>query len=316
MSARLRTQIELSIPELESAARVEVGLALITGAPSATLRAVMEGTRFGLIANVNDEELQGLCAALSNSGLRFRRSSLGPTAGQYSLRLAAGHGLWARLGAVLCVALGCAGFGVPLVSWAAVPVAALLIWGAIERVPDSLEVTPAFVEEKLAAVDRTVWSELVVTRRGIRSAEGVAAAERCCFSLCVVIDQIRSNGAHLVRADYANLDHDAHALLRRSVRLAAAHDRVALACAQPNMPESRSARLRTARREMLSALAIIEHKLEALRLSLIELDGLEARNEDLASVMSRVTEIQVAVETGLELSSLASEEPRARIGAR
>jgi hypothetical protein len=67
-----------------------------------------------------------------------------------------------------------------------------------------------------------------------------------------------------------------------------------------------------ARRELFAALDMIEQKLDALRASLVELSGLEAHSEGLAAAMSRVTEIQVAVETGLELSALAVEEPRSQ----
>jgi hypothetical protein len=59
---------------------------------------------------------------------------------------------------------------------------------------------------------------------------------------------------------------------------------------------------------MFDALGAIEQKLDALRLSLVELSGLEASNEGLSAVTRRVTEIQAAVETGLKLSATAIED--------
>jgi hypothetical protein len=308
--ARLRTLVELTIPDGEASPRVELGLALMTGTTRDHVHALAARSQFGLVGHLGEEELHSLYSALSSIGVRFRRSNISPSAGQYTLRFKPSARFMARVATVAAVAVTTAAMGVPAVSWLGLPVAGLLVWDVTARVPDLLELSLSFVEEKLGAVDRAVWNELAVSRRSIKGPEAAAAAQRCATSLCSVIEQLRSAGAHLIRADFANLDYDAHALLRRSFRLAAAADRVTLACEQRGLPAARLARLTTARRELFAALDTIEQKLDALRVSLVELSGLEAHNEGLAAAMTRVTEIQVAVETGLELSALAVEEPR------
>jgi Ni,Fe-hydrogenase III large subunit len=59
---------------------------------------------------------------------------------------------------------------------------------------------------------------------------------------------------------------------------------------------------------MFAALRAIEQKLEVLRSSLVELAGLQATQVGLSAITSRVTEIQEAVESGLEMSELAVED--------
>jgi len=303
--ARLRTLVELTIPDGDASPRVELALALMTGAAREHVRALAQRRQFGLTGQVGEEELHSLYSALSTLGVRFRRSSLSPSTGQYTVRFKPSARFLARVATVTAVAVTTAALGVSAVSWLGLPVVGLLVWDVTERIPELLEVSSTFVEEKLGAVDRAVWNELAVTRRGIKGPEAGAAAQRCATTLCTVIEQLRGAGLHLIRADFAALDYDAHALLRRSFRLAAAADRVTLACEQRGLTAARLARLNTARRELFAALDMIEQ-------SLVELSGLEAHSEGLAAAMSRVTEIQVAVETGLELSALAVEEPRSQ----
>jgi len=262
-----------------------------------------------LVAELAPEELDQLSAALSELGVSFRQSQQIPLHAQYTLRFDFDARLAFRFLVVLMVAAGSAFLGLTGIAWLALPVALALCWGAVERIPHALEIPRSFVDTKLAAVDRTLWNELSALRRGIKGPQGAGAAQRCLTALCAIIEQIRSGGLHLTRADFASLDADAHTLLRRSFRLAAAADRVAQACAEPGLSTQRPPRLASASQEMFAALSGIERKLQALRLSLVELSGLEARNEGWLSATTRLTEIQVAVETGLELSKLASEPP-------
>ncbi|MEI9936388.1 MAG: hypothetical protein WDO69_04105 [Pseudomonadota bacterium] len=304
---RRRTGVELKVMDSE-VSRLESALLLMTGAPRESVRAIVERLQLELVAELTAAELDQLSAALSQLGVSFRQSQLTPTLTQHSLRFEFDAHFLLRLAVVLSVAVGTAFLGASAISWLALPVILVHCWGAVERIPHALEIPRSFVEEKLGAVDRTVWNELTVVRRGIKGPEGASAARRCLAPLAAIIEQIRSGGLHLTRADFSNLDHDAHALLRRSFRLAAAADRVARACAEPSLSAQRPPRLASASREMFAALAGIEHKLEALRLSLVELSGFEARNEGWSGATTRLTEIQVAVETGLELSVFASEE--------
>jgi hypothetical protein len=307
--SRRRAHIELTIPDTEASSRVEIALQLMTGAPRDLVRAVVDKLQFGVMTDAAPEELERLFAALSNIGVRFRQSTVNVTPGQHTVRFAFDARFAVQLLAVFAVAVGAVFLGAPVVGWLGVPVAMVVCWGSVERVPQALELVTGFADQSLGAVDRAVWNELGAQRRSIRSVQGQAAADRCLVALCGVIDQIRGGGWHLTRQDFSSLDQDAHTLLRRSFRLAAAADRVAQACEQPGLPTQRATRLVTARREMFAALSAIEHKLEALRHSLIELSGIEASNEELIAATTRVTEIQVAVETGLELSALAGDEP-------
>ncbi|HWZ92923.1 MAG TPA: hypothetical protein VNW92_28855 [Polyangiaceae bacterium] len=285
-------------------------MGLITGAPSDLVQAVASRLSLGLIAELANDELQPIFAALSSVGVRFRQSKVHPTAVGHSLRFAFTGRLLLELVIVLAVAVASYFFGSPVASSLALPVALTMCWQAAARIPHALEIPQSLVDEKLGVLDRNVWAELAVARRGIRGAEARVAADRCLSALCAVIEEIRGGAWHLIRSDFSHLDQDAHALLRQTFRLAAAADRVALACDRPGLPASRLARLAIARREMFAALSAIEVKLEALRFTLVELSGLEARNDGLLAVTTRVTEIQVAVETGLDLSALAVEEPR------
>jgi hypothetical protein len=313
---RLRTQIDLTIVDTQTLPQVEVALRLITGAPTDLVEAVTSRLSLGLIADLANEELERLLAALSSVGVRFRQSKIHPTNVGHTVRFAFNTRLALRLVTVLAVAVASYFLGAPTASWLAFPVVLTLCWQATERIPHALEIPQGVVDEKLGALDRNVWNELVVARRNLKGSEARAAADDCLVALCAVVEQIRNGAWHLIRSDFSNLDQDAHALLRQTFRLAAAVDRIGLACDQPGLPPQRQARLTIARREMLAALSAIQLKLKALRLSLVELSGLEARNEGLHAAMTRVTEIQVVVETGLELSALAVEEPRLSQRAR
>ena len=309
-SARRRTNIELAVTDSE-AARLESTLMMLSGAPRELVRPMVDRMQLDLIAELAPEELDQLSAALSELGVSFRQTQQVPMFAQHTLRFEFDTRLVFRFLVVLAIAAGSAFVGLAAIAWLGLPVFMALCWGAVERIPHALEVPQSVVDTKLGALDRTLWHELSVVRRGIRGPRAAEAAQRCLAALCAIIAQIRSGGLHLTRADFASLDADAHALLRRSFRLAAAADRVAQACAEPGLSAQSPPRLASASREMFTALAGIEHKLQALRLSLLELSGLEARNEGWLSATTRLTEIQVAVETGLELSTLAG-EPAAR----
>jgi hypothetical protein len=285
----------------------------MSGAPNELVRAVVNRLRLGLLGELAPEERDQLSAALSELGVDVRESQLAAMPTQHTVRFELDAGFAFRFALGLGIAVASAFLGISTLSWLALPVAAVLCWGAVERIPHTLEIPRSIVEAKLGAIDRTVWNELIVVRRGIKGREGAEAAQGCLTTLCAIIEQIRSGGRHLTRLDLANLDADAHALMRRNCRLAAAADRVAQACAEPGASAQNAAKLASAKQEMFAALASIEYKLEALRLSLVELSGLEARNEGCIAATARLTEIQVAVETGLELSQLTSDEPNRRL---
>ncbi len=306
--ARERVHVELTISDSSASSSVEIALGFMSGAAPDLAAAVVDSLQFALVADLAPDELERLLSGLAHTGVRFRQSRVSPTPGQHTIRYAFDARFAVKLATVLAAAVATAIMGVPVVSWLGVPVALALCWGIIDRVPNAIQIPPSLVEENLAGVDRTVWNELAVTWRSIKGDDARAAANGCLSALCAVIEQIRGGGWHLVRADFSSLDRDAHALLLRSVRLAAAADRVAQACDPPGVPSRRLSRLTTARREMFAALGAIEQKLDALRRSLVELSGLEASREGLGAVATRLTEIQVAVETGLELSALVVED--------
>jgi hypothetical protein len=141
----------------------------------------------------------------------------------------------------------------------------------------------------------------------MRSAGAVQALAGLVAALCGVIEQLRSGGLHLIRADFRSLDQDAHALLRRALRLAVAADRLEFASKQ-DVPTERKARLTVAAGEIHAALVELERKLVALSATLVQLRGLEASGEQLAGVTSRVAELQITAETALELSGFARAE--------
>jgi uncharacterized tellurite resistance protein B-like protein len=76
--------------------------------------------------------------------------------------------------------------------------------------------------------------------------------------------------------------------------------------AKPLLPAARGTGARVIpARTMRSSRSI---GIASIAITRIELSGLEARADGLAATSTRVTELQVAVETGLELSALAQEE--------
>lgn len=289
--------------------RAALLLAELLAAPPETIEIALGRAELSLFGALAADELDCLSAALSGADLRFRPSAIVPDPSRRSERFVLDTRLSLQVGSVVALAGGAAWAGVPIVAWLGVPVVVALGWASTERVPTTFALDAQLVDERLGPVDRAVWNELGVIARGLRRDDGRAAARRCLVLLCSVIERIRAHGLHLVRPDFASLDGDAHALMRRSLRLVAAADRAAEAAEEPGLSEPRRARLETARRELFAALSNVEQKLDALRLSLVELSGLTARADGLAAASTRLTELQVAVETGLELSSLTHEEP-------
>ena len=304
---RLTLRVEVDASEGHVVDHTTQTLMRLTALDLGLAQRVSERGQFSLVGNLSAAEQETLYSALAALGLRFRQVTTFLVADSSSVRLAFDLRLLLQLSVVL------AGFGLALfwgVSWLSflsVPVAAVLVLGSVERIPHSLTIAGNLVDEKLASVDRTIWQELVTLRRGIKSPEAVQAATRCSAALSTVVEQLRKDGLHLTRADYALLDQDAHALFRRSIRLAAAADRVSLAAEQAGAQTPRRLRLLSAHQEMFAALALVEQKLHGLYVSLVELSGLDANNELLLGATSRVTELQVTVETALELNAIAAE---------
>jgi hypothetical protein len=263
--ARQRVQMEITILDSAASSRVQIALGHLCGAAPEVVAAVVDSLQFGLVAELASEELDCMLSALAHTGVRFRQSTASFAPGRCAIRFAFDVRFAAKVVTVLALAVATSFMGVPLVSWLGVAVALVLCWSIIDRAPNVIQIPRFLVEEKLAGVDRVVWNELSVERRSIKGPEARAAASGCLWALCALIGQIRSDGWHLARKDFSNLDHDAHALLRRSVRLAAAADRVAQACEQTGISSPRLTKLATARREMFAALGAIEQKLEALR---------------------------------------------------
>lgn len=198
--------MEVTIADSAASSRVEAALGFMSGVAPDLAEAVVDGLQFGLVADLAPEELERLLLALAHTGVRFRQSQVSPMSGQRAIRFAFDARFVAELATVLVVAVATAFMGVPVVPWLGVPVALVLCWGIIDRVPHVIQIPETLVEENLAAVDRTVWNELAVARRGIKGPEARAAANGCLGALCAVIDQIRSGGWHLARTDFSNLN--------------------------------------------------------------------------------------------------------------
>jgi hypothetical protein len=243
-----------------------------------------------------------LFSLLANIGTRFRESKTFANPEASSLVFALNRGLLVRGVVVAGVAIALLSFGWTLLSCLAAPALAVMIWGHLERVPDALAIPTRAVDEQLGAAARGPWHDASILRAAIRSGSAAGALTGMVAALCGVIEQIRSGGLHLIRADFRSLDHDAHALLRRALRLAVAADRLELAA--QDAPAERKARFQVASREIQSALVELERKLVALHASLVHLSSLDASNEQIASVTSRLAELQITAETAIELSGL------------
>ncbi len=312
---RARRTLQISAGDAEPT-RAAPLLAELVATPPELLEAALSRSELSLFGTLAADESDCLSAALSGAGLRFRPSAIVPDTSRYSERFVIDRRLVLQMGVVIVVACAAVWAGVPLIAWLGLPVALTLGWASSERTPTAFAFDAQIVEERLGPVDRSVWNELGVLYRGLRRDEARAAARRSVTQLCIVVERIRAHALHLTRSDFTSLDADAHALMRRTLRLVAAADRAAEAADEPGLNASRRARLETARSELFAALANVEQKLEALRSSLAELSGLTARAEGLAAASTRVTELQVAVETGLELSALAHDEPARSMSLR
>lgn len=308
--SRSGVHLELLLGESDDIVLTTTVLERLIGGDGSLVRQVCERAQVDLVAQVSQAERERLFSLLANLGARFRESKIFVNPEEVSWRFAMDRGLVVRSVILAGVAVTMLSFGLTLLSYLAAPVAAVMIWGHLERIPNALEIPTREVDEHLGAADRGPWREASILRGAIRSEGAAAALAGLVAALCGVIEQIRSGGLHLIRADFSSLDHDAHALLRRALRLAVAADRLELAGRQ-DVPVERKARLTVASREIQSALVELERKLVALHASLVQLSGLEASSEQLAGVTSRVAELQVTVETALEISGLTRSEPEA-----
>ena len=81
-----------------------------------------------------------------------------------------------------------------------------------------------------------------------------------------------------------------------------------MACDQDRGSAQRKARLTGAREEMFGALKRISEKAQALHSSLVELGGLDADNQELSGATVHVSELQIAAEAALEVSSAINRE--------
>ncbi len=279
----------------------------LVGGDGSLVRKACEQAQVDLVAQLSQAEREYLFSLLANLGVRFRESKTFVDPQGSSLRFALDRGLVVRSVILVGLAATMLSFGLTLLACLAAPVAAVVIWSQLERIPDALEIPTRAVDEHLGGAARGPWREASILRGGIRSEAAAATLAGLVAALCGVIKQIRSGGLQLIRVDFRSLDQDAHALLRRALRLAVAADRLELASRQ-DVPTERKARLTVASREIHAALVEFERKLVALQASLVQLSGLEASSEQLAGVTSRVAELQVTAETALELSGLTRSE--------
>lgn len=305
--ARSRVHIELALGESDDIVLTTSVLERLVGGDSSLVRKACEQAQVSLVAELSQPEKERLFSLLANLGARFRESKTFVNPEASSLRFVLDRGAVVRGLVLVGIAVAMLSFGLTLMSYLAVPVAAVMIWGQVERVPDAVEIPTRAVDEQLGPAARSPWREAAILRDSMRSEAAVRALGGLVAALCRVIEQIRSGGLHLIRADFRSLDQDAHALLRRALRLAVAAERLELAGKQDAPPE-RKARLMAASREIHAALAELERKLVVLHTSLVQLSGLDASNEQLAAVTSRVAELQITAETALELSGLTRSE--------
>ncbi|MES1183587.1 MAG: hypothetical protein ABUL60_07210 [Myxococcales bacterium] len=304
---RSRVHVELVLGESDDIVLTTGVLERLVGGDSSRVRKACEQAQVNLVAELSKPERERLFSLLANLGARFRESKTFVNPEASSLRFVLDRGLLVRglvLGAVVLALLS---FGLTLMSYLAAPVAAVVIWGQLERIPEAIEVPARAVDEQLGPAARGPWREASILRDSIRSEGALRALGGLVAALCGVIEQLRSGGLHLIRADFRSLDHDAHALLRRALRLAVGADRLELAGRQ-DAPLERKARLTAASREVHSALAELQRKLVVLHASLVQLSGLDASNEQLAALTSRVAELQITAETALELSGATRSE--------
>ena len=304
---RSRVHVELVLSESDDVVLTTSVLERLVGGDGSLVRKACEQAQVNLVAELSQPERERFFSLLANLGARFRESKTFVNPEASSLRFVLDRGLFVRGLILVGVAVTMLSFGLTLMSYLAAPVAAVMIWGQLERIPDALEVPTRAVDEHLGPAARGPWREASILRDSIRSEGAVRALAGVVAALCGVIEQIRSGGLHLIRADFRSLDHDAHALLRRALRLAVRADRLELASRQ-DAPLERKARLTAASNEIHSALAELERKLVVLHASLVQLSGRDASNEQLAAWTSRVAELQIAAETALELSGLSRSE--------
>jgi hypothetical protein len=263
-----------------------------------------------LSLRASDTERDMLTSALSAAGAAVRAHSAPAGAGGRTARLTLDARLVAQVLVVAGVAVAGHFAGAPSVPWLAVPAIGALFLSNIELAERAFDVPPGVVEEKLGGVESAAWQEATAVRRKIEDPEAISAVRECVAVLRELVERLRDGGRHLVLADAGLLDRDLHVLLRQSLRLAAAIDRVSAASELADRAPERRARLLATRTEMLKALDGIVQKLNALKISVVELHGMEARNEILVGASARLNDIQVAVEKGIELASFVGDPIR------
>lgn len=305
--SRSAVHLELVPGESDDIVLTTTVLERLVGGDGALVRKVCEQAQVHVVAQLSQAERERLFALLASLGARFRESKLFVNPEGSSLRFSLDRGLLVRSAILVGVVVALVSVGWILLACVALPVAAVMIGGQLERIPDALELSTRAVDEQLGAAARGPWREASILRGSLRSEGASRSLAGLVAALCGVIEQVRSGGLHLIRADFRGLDDDAHALLRRALRLVVAADRLELAGRQ-EVPAERKARLTVSSREIHAALFELERKLVTLQASLVQLRGLEASSEQLAGVSSRVAELQVTAETAIELSGLTRAE--------
>jgi hypothetical protein len=305
--SRSTVHLEIVLGESDDVVLTTTVIERLVGGDSSLVRRACEQAQVDLVAQLSQAERDRLFSLLANLGTRFRESKLFVNPEAASLRFALDRRLIVRSVILAGIAVTLLSVGWTLLSCLAAPVAAVMIWGQLERIPEALEIPTRAIDEQLGAAARGPWREASILRAAIRSEGAAQALAGLVAALCGVIEQIRSAGLHLIRADFRSLDHEAHALLRRALRMVVAADRLELAARQ-DVSTERRVRLTVASTQIHSALVELERKLVSLHASLVQLSGLEASSEQLAGVTSRVAELQIAAETALELSGLTRSE--------
>jgi hypothetical protein len=305
--SRAAVHLEIVLGESDDVVLTTTVIEQLVGGDSSLVRRACEQAQVHLVAQLSQTERERLFSLLANLGTRFRESKLFVNPEAASLRFSLDRGLIVRGVIVAGIAVTLLSVGWPWLACFAAPVAAVMVWGQLEHIPDALELSARAVDEHLGAAARGPWREASILRAAIRSEGGVQALVGLVAALCGVIEHIRSAGLHLTRSDFRSLDREAHALLRPVLRMAVAADRLELAAKQDVSTERRE-RLTVASTQIHSALVELERKLVSLQASLVQLSGLGASSEQLAGVASRVAELQLAAEAALELSGLTRSE--------
>ena len=144
--ARSQVHLELALGESDDIVLTTTVLERLVGGDSALVRRACERAQVHLVAQLSQAERERLFSLLANMGTRFRESKTFMDPEGSSLQLSVDRGLLARSLLLVCVAIALLSLGWTLLSCLALPVAAVTVWGKLERVPDALAIPTRAVD--------------------------------------------------------------------------------------------------------------------------------------------------------------------------